>query len=201
MIAGWALVSPIASYIALFLKGIGHLWFQLHTAFQVLTVACMFIAFVIVEATLGSSREAHFKYAHNDIGIIIVILAFGQVMFGYLANKMWSPDRPKTPIFPDKIHWWLGRLLFALAVINIFLGFDAYGFTKTKPATFIIFAVWVVIMVLLVAYMKGATHTSGNHHEVEKSGKDRDKLPKILLVIYAIIAVALFATIAGLMFT
>jgi hypothetical protein len=196
MIIAWALISPIATFIAVYLKGLGHLWFQLHAALQVIGLVIMFTAFVIIESYLGPMSRAHFQNAHNDIGLIIVILTFVQVFLGYLANKMYSPERTKTPFFPDKLHWFVGRFLFLFVIVNIFLGFDQYGFTTTRVGTFVTYAVWVFVLFILIGFMWWRSRSV----DISDSNYNHQKVPLIALGIYGLLAIVFFSIIASLMF-
>jgi hypothetical protein len=65
-----------------------------------------------------------------------------QPFMGLLADRLFDPKRKKVPVFPDQVHWWIGRVVMVLAVVTIFLGinqfipnvyvaFILYGGTKT----------------------------------------------------------------------
>ena len=56
---------------------------------------------------------------------------------------MWTTDRTYIPWW-DIVHWWLGRCLFALAAINIILGFVEYKSNYDLPIAFpILFAIFM----------------------------------------------------------
>lgn len=44
-----------------------------------------------------------------------------------------KPEREGTPVMPDMVHWWLGRLLITLGCINVLLGFAQY-FDASAPS-------------------------------------------------------------------
>ena len=74
---------------------------------------------------------------HKIIGIVLIGLALLQPLLGIagkfffqkkkrilkffvfwlliLANRMYIVNRFETPIFPDKVHWWLGNTSYVVA--------------------------------------------------------------------------------------
>jgi len=47
------------------------------------------------------------------------------VLLGFTSHWMWHPGKLPA-FFPDKIHWWTGRIVVLMAVTTIFLGIDLY---------------------------------------------------------------------------
>jgi len=39
-----------------------------------------------------------------------------------LAHRLYNPGRFKTPIWPDKFHWYFARLVMLVSYATIFLG-------------------------------------------------------------------------------
>lgn len=77
------------------------------------------------------------------------IAVFIQIALGFVANHMFDPNRPGVPWW-DKAHWWLGRSLFVLGIINVHLGinlFSNYGSINMPLITGLYWA-WVVIGVI-----------------------------------------------------
>ena len=59
---------------------------------------------------------------HNLIGVIVVALSLFEVCLGFYSNAMWKPG--KAPhILHDKLHWYIGRSVTLLALVNIALAF------------------------------------------------------------------------------
>jgi len=125
MFIAWYCIAPFGFVLARFMKGFSW-WFQVHRAI-------MFIAMLAVIAAFGiaiSYCTTHFDDAHKIIGLIVVIIGVAQPVIGFLADKMFDPNRKATPIFPDKTHWVLGWLSITLGMINIILGLNEYQNTK-----------------------------------------------------------------------
>lgn len=149
MALGWVVCTVIAQFLAKFFKHIGHKWFILHIVFNVIGLVLILIAFIlaIVFATEGFlAKKDKIILLHSWLGLLIIILAFLQPILGYLADKYWKPDRLKTPIWPDKIHWYIGRGAQFLAFINILIGFFIYG---VKWYIYGIYFVCLTIIVVL----------------------------------------------------
>lgn len=77
-----------------------------------------------------------------------------QVLLGIVADRLWKSSRDKVPIFPDKTHWWLGRIAILTSILTIFLGFASYG---VSIAFYIVFGLWIAALVatLLIFQRKG----------------------------------------------
>ena len=96
------------------------------------------------------STGAEFSEPHHYIGIITVGLSLIQPIIGYLADKLWNPQRKFIPIWPDKIHWWFGHVIIAMATASVITGMILL---KIKTVFIIIFSVWIGINVVI--YMFG----------------------------------------------
>jgi hypothetical protein len=181
MLLAFGFLAPAGTFVARYLKGIGHPWYLIHMGIQYTLLALMFAAFVIIENDLGPRRDAHFRNPHTIIGLTIVILTFVQVLLGILANAFFKAGREGPPLFPDKAHWWLGRLVILYAFANCFIGFDQYGFTGNHNAPFISFAVWlalVALLFLIAEIITGQTH----HVELTDNKFQQFKIPIITYV-------------------
>jgi hypothetical protein len=86
-----------------------------------MSVSQFALGLVIAVKTEGT----HFKSFHEILGLIIVILAVGQTILGQVIDKLFDPNRSAIPWY-DKLHWRLGRFLFAISTVNVFLGILKY---------------------------------------------------------------------------
>ncbi|KAJ3036655.1 hypothetical protein HDV00_002479 [Rhizophlyctis rosea] len=111
----------------------------------------------------------HFERSggHRPIGLLILIGMYIQVALGYFINYMFDINRTSIPWW-DKLHWWLGRGLFLLAVINIYLGLDLYS--NYGDINLHVFAglywTWIVIGIIVLFaghFIHGAKHHGGNY--------------------------------------
>jgi hypothetical protein len=146
MATSWGLLIPIGIILARFFKHIGHAWFVLHTAVNTVAVALTLVAFIIaiVMAEEDFTQSRAVAATHAWFGLFVVIGATLQIPVGVLADRLWSPDRVKTPIFPDIFHWWVGRITLALSSITVILGFFAL---EISIVWVIIFIIWILIVI------------------------------------------------------
>ncbi|TPX37470.1 hypothetical protein SmJEL517_g00565 [Synchytrium microbalum] len=163
MFVAWA-VSPFAGiFIARFLKDVlGVWWYRLHVwlMFGVtggITLVSVILVFLVVS-------PPHFKMEepHQALGLFLALYCLLQIGLGFLSNALWTPDRPGIPIFPDKLHWWVGRTALLVGVIEIYLGLVLYGQSyPMSPAIIPLYWTWIAIMfgVLIFGQFKfGAVH-------------------------------------------
>jgi uncharacterized membrane protein YhaH (DUF805 family) len=100
----------------------------------------------------------HFENAHQVIGLIIFIFAVLQTILGVVINHLFDANRSTLP-WHDQLHWWLGRLVMLLAVINIFLGIELYG--ENESVLMGLFGAFIVIVIGVFAvgqWKFGQTH-------------------------------------------
>ena len=58
------------------------------------------------EAFFGKGKTTQ----HRLLGFIVVGLSFLQPLIGYYAHIAWDASRKAVPWWPDKAHWWIGRI-------------------------------------------------------------------------------------------
>jgi len=63
-----------------------------------------------------------FASVHSYFGLATLLLAFLSPFLGTAAHFMWKPSRNRIPIFPDVLHWWIGRITLVLSYCTILLG-------------------------------------------------------------------------------
>ena len=86
-----------------------------------------------------------------------------------------SPERDGTPIFPDMVHWWLGRLLMLLGFVNVVLGcavFHDASLTAFTPAVIVALLLGVI---MLVYYAAGQVVFGSVHHDASSAGEEQPK--------------------------
>ena len=74
--------------------------------------------------------------AHAMLGLFITLAALAQGALGYAADKLWSLQRKHTPLVPDKLHWYLGRLLAVLGAMNVLFGIFLYSTPEVPYLTY-----------------------------------------------------------------
>ncbi|KNC46471.1 uncharacterized protein AMSG_12462 [Thecamonas trahens ATCC 50062] len=168
MIISWVVLIPVGIVVARFLKDkLGVWWFRVHRFTQWMAVLATFAAFGMAIWFTNEDFKGENK-SHKLIGLAVVLVAFLEPVLGELSNLMWSPDRSGTPWFPDKIHWWVGRGLTLLAMINCFLGMKA---KEWGAAPYVIVSLLVagfaVACVVLQFTIGDVHHDAGNDKEMD----------------------------------
>ncbi|KAJ3258966.1 hypothetical protein HK103_003107 [Boothiomyces macroporosus] len=176
MFIAWAVSPFIGIYIARYLKSaLGHTWYILHVFFMaVLTGVATLVSFILIflySADRFSNIDA-IGNAHEKIGLVVVVAVVIQIILGYISNAKFDPDRPAIPWW-DQAHWWLGRSLFLLGLVNVYLGI-AYYSRNYDLAGWVLPVFWIVIAVGIAGMIYGqATKGQDNH---VKSTEDSRKI-------------------------
>ncbi|KND00190.1 uncharacterized protein SPPG_04530 [Spizellomyces punctatus DAOM BR117] len=175
MFLGWVVLAPLAIVIARFFKpALGVWWFRLHWALMLLAAGVFtYVGFGLVYHVVGVKGASHFNVkangAHVVIGLLIIILSAPQLALGWIIDRLFNPTRKYIPWW-DKVHWWLGRIVFLLALVNIPLGIALYndheGTKKTWP--YVVFGILCALWVGVFAYLQFRV---GQRHHVEKGDK------------------------------
>jgi len=153
MCVGFGLLMTSGILIALFFKSFP-VWFKTHIIVQSIAVA-----FVLIGAALGiASTGAHFTQLHHYFGIIAIFFTCVQPLLGWLADKFWNPERKKVPVFPDKLHWYIGELAILVSTAAVITGMLLFNI---PTLWIIIYSVW--IGVLCIAYIIGCVLRSIAH--------------------------------------
>lgn len=121
----WTLSPIVGIFIARYAKTkLGHNWYILHMSIMgITTVGVGLIGLLFVLLYLP---PPHFDSPHAILGLTVMVMMLGQVALGFISNHLYSPDREKVPLV-DKSHWWLGRSLVLMGIINCQLGFMLYA--------------------------------------------------------------------------
>lgn len=153
MFVAWYLLCSSGIFVARFMKArLGIWWFRVHFGLFGLAILLTVTGFVIIY--MGESW--HFHTLHSYIGLFILIFSFCQGLLGIGIDRLFNPNRESIPWY-DKAHWWLGRVLYFLAIVNMFLGLnDCFEGTPYKGATLGTLSGLVVLMIILfiVAHKK-----------------------------------------------
>lgn len=122
MIVGWTLLLYTGIYVARYMKGVTTKWFVIHVVYQSIGVAVILTGFIIIYVALGAQVIG----VHHLFGLVVFILTELQPFIGLLADRLFDPKRKKVPVFPDQVHWWVGRIAMLLAAVTIFLGINQF---------------------------------------------------------------------------
>ena len=88
----------------------------------------------------------HFnETAHQGLGLVIGISSIIQVILGFICDYLYDPEREQPPMH-DVAHWWIGRITFGLALLNMPLGMinmtmEEYAINPAIPVFFAIFLI------------------------------------------------------------
>ena len=173
LLLSWFVLLPAAGLLARLGKSVGHVWYTTHRAVgsvgTLASVAAVALAVVSVDRSGGShivntSRSTFTLHALLGIGVV-VLAAVLQLPLGVLANRMWSPDRKGTPLFPDKVHLGLGKVLYLMGSVNSILGFYVLAdkFPDLVSPTLAIVIVILVALGSLFLLILFATRFSWKH--------------------------------------
>jgi len=150
MFAAWACIVPWAAFVARFFKRF-KVWFPTHWVSMSLAMITATTGFIII---LTYSTQ-HFSDTHKIIGLIVMIFGICQPFIGTLADRLFNPSRTKTPIFPDKVHWFIGWGVMALALVNIALGINEYAIKTSTTYNGLLIAyciIWSIITLFIIIY-------------------------------------------------
>ena len=98
--------------------------------------------------------------------MVVVISTLIQIGLGFVSNALWTPDRKSIPWW-DKLHWWFGRLLFLLAIVNTYLGireFHEFGYLQ-KTYVGVTIGFWLFVAGGFVALLWGQFVYGQVHHK------------------------------------
>ena len=92
-------------------------WFKSHMYLQS-AGGTLAIAGLVTSITMVSiSGAPHFRYSHDILGMVTIILIMSTLLIGYLMNRTFE-GKPGI----RTIHRWLGGISISLVAVNILLG-------------------------------------------------------------------------------
>lgn len=157
MFVGWVVLVPAGILAARFKwvfptnTRITGLWFQVHRAVQMLATLFITIGFILpfttFEAGKGDSeagsggQEDSLLEAHETMGVALMVLLGTHICVAVARPK---PEHPKR-MYWNWVHWWTGRGLWALALVNICIGISLW-----RRATGGSGAEWIVTLVVFI---------------------------------------------------
>lgn len=172
------MIPPVflARYMKFLLPG----WFKIHWRLQAIGVLLAVIGVVLAFIAMEYRLDVSGGKMHVLVGLILMIMLAVQVLLGYLSNATWFEGKPPA-IYPDKLHWWMGRLLLVGGAVNCCLGILLYwelsgggGGEQQPPITLSLFGTLVAVIILSLVAMEIGV---GQVHEHESGGQEhRDPL-------------------------
>eukprot|EP01104_Vermistella_antarctica_P005146 TRINITY_DN1556_c0_g1_i1.p1 TRINITY_DN1556_c0_g1~~TRINITY_DN1556_c0_g1_i1.p1 ORF type:complete len:300 (+),score=48.99 TRINITY_DN1556_c0_g1_i1:107-901(+) len=156
MILGWCFCITLGTVVSRYLKG--HLqggWFGLHIWIQSAGVLLTVISFGLIFAHISSGGGTHFIGGpHHVLGTVVVLGSIGQVLLGIVAHLVWYEGKP--PGLWDKLHWWLGRGIYVIALVNVYLGINLLQVENysISGVVWISFAFFLFVLILGFGYFE-----------------------------------------------
>jgi hypothetical protein len=167
MWVAWVVSPMIGIYVARYLKtALGHTWFVIHRFLMgVLTIFVSFVSFVLIflYRPLLKTPGSNIESSHVIVGFIIVLMMFFQGYLGYYSDKKFSLVRTKIPWW-DKLHWWVGRALFLLGLVNVYLGIFLYENNGNPVSDFVKIAHFTALCIGLLAFIYGEVKLGQDNH-------------------------------------
>ncbi|KAL2913504.1 hypothetical protein HK105_206964 [Polyrhizophydium stewartii] len=168
MFVAWVLCPAVGIFIARYLKNaMGVWWFRAH--FMIMGVGTGLLTIAGITLVYLYKAPPHFDDSpHRVGGLVIGIAMVAQIVLGIVADRMFSPTRTAVPWW-DKAHWWLGRGLAVLGILNVFGGillFQSFGY----PVSLVIkVLVSFTVGVVVAAFVYGEFRLGQVHHMAGKS--------------------------------
>lgn len=158
----WGVAPFIGIFVARYLKNVmGIWWYRVHVGSLVLVTGLFsLISFILI---VLNTEPPHFDGNHQKIGLAIFVFTFIQFALGYVSNALWKPTRTAIPWW-DVAHWYVGRSLLIVAIVNIFLGMLEYSEDSEEDIKGLKVAYWVWIGVMVCLMVAGQFYFGAQQH-------------------------------------
>ncbi|KAJ3269837.1 hypothetical protein HDV01_000885 [Terramyces sp. JEL0728] len=170
MFIAWAVSPFIGIYIARYMKStLGHTWYILHVFFMsVLTGAATLVSFILIFLYSSDrfSTDESIGNAHEKLGLVVVLGMIVQIILGYVSNAKFDANRVGIPWW-DKAHWWVGRSMFLLGIVNVYLGIKFYG--ESYPLSPLVIPVFWIVIAAGIGMMVYGQVTKGQDNHVKET--------------------------------
>jgi hypothetical protein len=155
-------------------------WLPLHVALQVLGVCMTLAGFACVLHYISVAGTGHFSNAHHIIGIIIISALVLQVILGVTSDMLWrlkfrnTGVMPLPGVFPERTHWWVGRSIVVLQIVQVFLGvWQAQRIFLYGAWVYGVFAAWYGLLVPLSLILLLLVRAQVRKAKEGKNARDR----------------------------
>lgn len=154
----WAVATPLAILSSMFrsLWKEGATWLKVHLYLNLISLILTIASVIVAVMVFVQTGRPHFTHPHHLIGIVVLILAFVQIISGFLRPPAGSTSSPpsKKRIGWQFAHKFMGILTFILSIFQIFSGIwlnkKLYMAWNWSP----VFGAWLAILVCLVGVLK-----------------------------------------------
>ena len=166
MILAWSLLIPGGIFVARFTKqALGVWWFRLHWGSMLLGLFFTIVGFALA---VSAKTTRHFTGVHNAMGLTVFIVAILQTVLGQWINVRFDPKRTEIP-WSDRVHWYMGRLLYLAALVNVFLGIFAYKGTDNSSRVILFVVNGILVMLAIASVGYGSYRYGGQTHHTDVS--------------------------------
>jgi hypothetical protein len=150
MLCAWSIAPFCGIFVARYLKGVlGVWWYRIHVFLMMFVTGFLtFGAFALIYS--HSYTPLLSTGVHGKLGLSIVMIMCFQITLGFICDALWSPERKTVPWY-DKLHWWVGRIVTLLGLINIYFGIQLYTKIFEEPLS-ITYTYWIS-MVLGIGFL------------------------------------------------
>jgi hypothetical protein len=149
MLYAWGFFAVISIFCVRYMKEpLGSWWFVIHATLSVLIFLLTISGFSVIISYVSHQGHHHFNSVHKILGLLVTVSMIMQLWLGLFTHFKYDSDRDRTPTFPDKVHWWVGRITAGAAFLNILSGFLLFSETGETP--WILLLTWTVAIVVFV---------------------------------------------------
>jgi len=160
MMMAFLFCMSFGAFVARYMKEF-YWWFPLHIFLQVLGVMGAIVGFTLA---IIMTKGPHFSNLHAWFGLITVSLSVLAPALGWASHITYNPSRSRTPIWPDKLHWWIGRFTILLSYATIFLVMRQIQTSVALQAfLWITVGIYLIIYICLDIYRR--SNSTSDHHE------------------------------------
>jgi len=126
----------------------GDYWLGTHKFSGALLLFFNFFGGIAGALYVGMRGTTHISSLHSIAGIAVFCGLIVQLMLGTLSDELWDASRTSPPLFPDRLHWYCGRMVLVLAIgLSLFSLFQQ-GLLSLAGG--IVLALWIVIVCVCV---------------------------------------------------
>jgi hypothetical protein len=165
MFISWYILSTFGVFVARFMKSLlGVWWFRIHIGTLTLALLGTIVALVLIVLAEGQN----FDGPHQILGLLVVSLSIFQGILGVVIDTLFNPNRISIPWY-DKLHWWVGRVLYVLGIVTIFLGIPLLYVGTDYSGVLLGFGILVFLTVLvfgLAQFKFGQSHHAENKQAI-----------------------------------
>ncbi|KYQ88228.1 cytochrome b561 / ferric reductase transmembrane domain-containing protein [Tieghemostelium lacteum] len=147
MFLAFGVLMPFGIFAGRFLKGYDW-WFPLHYILQGTAFLCALSGLGLIIAFVDGFD---FSTIHSIFGIITLSSILLAVGVGITSHLMWKPNRTKTPIFPDVVHHWGGRIVYFMGFATIITGMVLH---QIPTASIIVFSGFTALLIGIFIFIE-----------------------------------------------